>query len=83
VSRVQAAALIEAEVGRQLPRVLRDKLRLYVLSDPWGPRVTVRFYSDWFSPFWNVEVVPQWQDGMLVSCSLPDEFIARLCVEVL
>ena len=81
-----AAALIEAAARRQLPRVLRDKLSLYVMSDPWHARVRLRLYRgcaplDSFHA-WDVEVEPEWRDGMLASCTLPERIYRPLCVEV-
>jgi hypothetical protein len=89
VSRVAAAHLIEMAVRRQLPRLVEPKLAVFIASDPWHVRVTVRFSSS-FDPYvpgggyrmWDCDVVPVWREGILERCALPDEFVARLCVEV-
>ena len=72
---------IASIVYSQLPAQIRDKLSVDLGGDPYGIRVDV-FFRHEVKRFWRTELEDMPFEGMRLRCRVPDEFLARLCVEV-
>jgi hypothetical protein len=72
---------IASIVYSQLPGTLRDKLSVSVSGDPYGIRVSVMFATE-DKRSWVSDLLDMPFEGMQLRCRVPDEFLARLCVEV-
>jgi hypothetical protein len=79
-NRLSASYDIVTEVRRQLPRVLYGRLMIEVRGDPFHLRTTVRFKEGDRS--WECDLEAQREGSRLIACKIPDEFLARLCVEI-
>lgn len=72
---------IASIVYSQLPIQIRDKLSVDLGGDPYGIRVDVIFRHE-DKRIWRTALEDMPFEGMQLRCRVPDEFIARLCVEV-
>lgn len=85
VAAMLRRASINALVCDQLPRQLRDKLKVAIIRDVFALRVRATFSAQVASDRWR-----DWEcwledmqaGGETVRARIPEAFLARLCVEV-
>jgi hypothetical protein len=82
--RLAAAIDIVDAVRRQLPDVIREHVTLDVRSDPFHVSTRVRFSFPARDGARDIEcdLEPRRDGNRVVSVNVPDNIMARLCVEV-